>query len=283
MTPVPHATRLWLPPLTLAGCARAVVMRDTRDLPPGPQDNYFAASPYVSIYFFLSGTGTWLSEPGFVPAPPGFEQRPCMVGGVFDGPVHTRSDGPGQWFLVALLPDAFSALTGIAPDALRNRCADAQDWLPPDWLTWAAQMAALPDDDARLALLQDFLLPRWQALTLARPVGRRFGDWVEALAVRAATSSAGRSLRQVERRVKAWAGMPLRELRTAARTEAAYLDIRAQQRDPNFDWADAAASAGYADQSHLCRETRRVSGFSPEELRQRIDTDEAFWPYRIWE
>ena len=47
-------------------------------------------------------------------------------------------------------------------------------------------------------------------------------------------------------------------------------------------WPALAQDAGYADQAHLCRETRRVTGFTPEELRRRIDTDEAFWAYRVW-
>lgn len=282
MTLLPHATRLWLPPLALAGCARAALVRDTRGLPPGPQHNYWPASPYITLYLFLSGRGTWLAEPGFLPPSPGFEQRPCMVGGTFDGPVHTCADGPAHLMLIALLPDAFAALTGIAPDALRNRCEDAQGWLPPDWLDWATQMAALPDDEARLRLLEAFLLARWQRVAFARPLGQRFGDWVDALAVRAATSSTGRSLRQIERRVKAWAGLPMRELRVASRAEEAFLRVSATQNDPGFDWADVAASTGYADQSHLCRETRRLTGFSPEELRRRIETDEAFWAYRVW-
>jgi AraC-like DNA-binding protein len=82
--------------------------------------------------------------------------------------------------------------------------------------------------------------------------------------------------------VKAWAGLPLRELRAASRAEAAFLQVAATQHDPGFEWAGVAADAGYADQSHLCRETRRLTGFSPEDLRRRMETDEAFWAYRVW-
>lgn len=42
------------------------------------------------------------------------------------------------------------------------------------------------------------------------------------------------------------------------------------------------ADTGYADQSHLSRETRRITGFPPGELRRRIIEDESFWVYRIW-
>ena len=47
--------------------------------------------------------------------------------------------------------------------------------------------------------------------------------------------------------------------------------------------ADIAADEGYADQSHLCRVSRRITGFSPEALRVRIAEDEAFWAYRLWQ
>jgi len=53
-------------------------------------------------------------------------------------------------------------------------------------------------------------------------------------------------------------------------------------QDGEVDWADLALELGYADQPHLCRDTRRYTGFSPEQLRQGLLTQEAFWPYRLW-
>ena len=98
--------------------------------------------------------------------------------------------------------------------------------------------------------------------------------------MRAATSSAGRSLRQIERRVKTWAGLPMRELRAVSRAERAFLAAMSSEGPVN--WAELAADTDYADQSHLCRETRRMTGFSPDDLRRRIVSEEAFWAYRLW-
>jgi AraC-like DNA-binding protein len=39
---------------------------------------------------------------------------------------------------------------------------------------------------------------------------------------------------------------------------------------------------GYADQAHLCRETRRITGFAPEALRRQMTTAESLWAYRLW-
>lgn len=47
------------------------------------------------------------------------------------------------------------------------------------------------------------------------------------------------------------------------------------------DLAGLATEAGFADQSHLGREVRRVTGLSPRQLDALMRTDEAFWFYRL--
>lgn len=276
-------TRLWLPPLALAGCVRAVMLRDTRGraLDAVQRENYFPATPLVSLFWWAEGSSEWLATPGFSVPPPDRRHAPVLFGGPFTLPSHTRNPGEMCAFKLLMLPDAFTALTGVALDRHVNRIVDARELLPPDWRDWAEAMSAAPDDAARLQRLEAFLLPRWQALGTQRP-GHRYADWTQALAVRAATSAAGRSLRQLERRIKAWAGVPMRELRAVSRAETAFYAVAAAEGRPGFNWADIAAEADYADQSHLCRETRRLTGFSPEELRRRMQAEEAFWAYRLW-
>lgn len=276
-------TRLWLPPLALAGCVRAVLLRDTRGrmLDAVQRENYFPATPLVQLFWWAEGRSEWLATPGFSVPPPEPRHAPVLFGGPFTRPTHTRNPGEMRAFKLLMLADAFSALTGVALERHVNRVSDAREVLPADWLAWAQRMSAAADDAERLRLLEDFLLPRWQALGTQRP-GHRYAAWTEALAVRAATSAAGRSLRQLERRIKAWAGLPMRELRAVSRAENAFYAVAAAETDAGVNWADIAAGSDYADQSHLCRETRRLTGFSPEDLRRRIQTDEAFWVYRLW-
>jgi len=125
--------------------------------------------------------------------------------------------------------------------------------------------------------------PRWRA---ARPqatfTGRLLNDWSHSLALRAATVGLGRSRRQFERRIKQWTGQTLRELRGRERSEQAFFDVVTALKDGDVNWSEVASNNGYADQSHLCRQTRRVTGFAPEELRRRIATEEGFWAYRLW-
>ncbi|MFG6467709.1 AraC family transcriptional regulator [Roseateles sp. BYS87W] len=278
------ATHLWLPPLALAGCVRGVMLRDTRGraLDAVQRENFFPATPLVSLFWWIEGQSDWLERPGFSVPPPDRVHAPVMFGGPFTLPTHTRNPGEMAAFKLLMLPDAFTALTGVSLDAWVNRVVDAYRVLPPEWLDWTAHMAAAPDDAERLQRLEAFLVPRWQALGGQRP-GHRYAAWTEALAVRAATSAAGRSLRQLERRIKAWAGLPMRELRAVSRAESAFYAVAAAEQGAGpVNWADIAADNDYADQSHLCRETRRLTGFSPEDLRRRIQTEEAFWAYRLW-
>lgn len=276
-------TRLWLPPMALAGCVRGVMLRDTRgrEMTAQQRENYFPATPLVALFWWIDGSSEWLPTPGFSTPPAERRHAPVLFAGPFTLPTHTRNPGEMRAFKLLLLADAFTALTGVAVDRLVNQVVDASTVLPADWQAWTQAVSTAADDDARFALVESFLLPRWQALGADRP-GHRYAAWTEALAVRAATSSAGRSLRQLERRIKAWAGLPLRELRAVSRAERAFYAVAAASNKPGFNWADIAAEVDYADQSHLCRETRRLTGFSPEDLRQRMQTEEAFWAYRLW-
>ena len=205
-----------------------------------------------------------------------------MLSGPFTLPIASCNTGATHSLRLLFLPDMFQSLTGIDIAALVNRVVPAEVMLPPDWYAWATSLLADMDDDERFGRIETFLRPRADALRSTRPVALRYGEWAQALAVRAATSATGRSVRQIERRVKAWAGVPMRELRAISRAERAFLAASANDATATVNWADIAADTDYADQSHLCRETRRLSGFSPEELRRRIQTDEAFWAYRLW-
>ena len=274
--------RLWLPRLSLTACVRGVMTRDTRgvELSDAQRLNRFPASPLCSLSWWFHGESRTLD----------FAQHPresrAMPGRfVFAGPhrVPTQSwcPGPVHAMMLVLLPDALHQLVGLDPERWVDRIVDAAEVLPRDWLAMCEEVQLASDDATRVSLLEEFLDPRWQAARPAQATAvHRYADWTQGLALRAATSSAGRSLRQVERRIKQWAGQPMRELRGMARAEKAFFDALAAQ--PDADWAGIAAEGGYADQSHLCRETRRLTGYSPAELRRLIAEDESFWAYRLW-
>lgn len=280
--------RLWLPHPSLIGCVRAVVARNTvgigRDWPEPWRYNHFPASPLCGISWFVSGHSELIDD-GWPAAPgsPGQRLPQVYFGGPLTRPTVSRNSVEGHALMLMLLPDAVQLLTGLNPAEWLNRCESLRSALNPAWQGLGEAVLAAPDDDTRVQLIEDFLLPRWQAARpqVAAPGLLRFQDWAQSLAMRAASTGAGRSLRQAERRIKGWTGLPMRELRGLGRSEQAFFRAIAEGEAP-VRWTDVAADAGYADQSHLCRETRRMTGFPPAELRSRIAGDESFWIYRIW-
>lgn len=280
--------RLWLPRMSLASCVRAVMSRNTLGVPLDDMQrlNYFPLTPLCSLSWWFEGQSMLL--PFSAPARLDADKQPLDMRVGFAGP-YTRpsvswNPGPGHGMMLMITPDALHALTGLQPNDFVNRIVDAHEVLPASWIAMCQSVLQAPDDDARVALIEDFLDPLWQSVRPeeSAPV-RRYHDWTQGIALRAATSGLGRSLRQVERRIKQWTGQPLRELRGISRAERAFLDGQVARSEGRLNMAELAADAGYADQSHMCREVRRVTGFAPEDLRRRIQEDEAFWVYRLWQ
>ena len=251
--------------------------------------NRFPASPLCSLSWWFEGRSEALvaERPDTMPtqhSPREAYPGRWVLAGPQTRPTSSFCAGPTHAMMVMFMPDALHQLTGVDPGALTDRMVDAQSLLPPDWLALCETVQNLPDNAARMQCLEEFLEPRWQACRPAQALQtQRYGDWVAHLAQRAALSAPGRSLRQLERRIKRWAGLPLRELRGFGKAEQAFFDtIAADAAQGSVKWADVAAGAGFSDQSHLCRVTRRITGYAPQALYDGIYGDEAFWAYRIW-
>lgn len=285
----PPRNRLWLPRADLGRCVAAVVSRDTRGcgLSARQRLTHLSVSPLCALSWRLLGTAERFD--GVVDDPVGAPRLPVPGPVLFSGP-RTR---PESWWnpdethvlFVLFWPDAVQALTGLEPRDLLDRDLDAAACLPADWTALLQAVWAATDDEHRVALIEDFLGPRWRARRpAAGGLAAGLSDWLHALALRAHGSGAARSLRQAERRVRLWAGLPLRELRLQARLQRSFFrSLRSYRQGRLRTLSDVAAGDGFADQSHLTRETRRATGFTPAQLRRRFFDDEAFWLYRLWE
>jgi AraC-like DNA-binding protein len=271
----------YAPRLSLAACVRAYLSRSTlgAELAPAQRYNYFPAAPMCAIQWIIKGVSIVVQrgdERVYEPVPTQFFIGPHTA------PIVSFNPGPVQGFMLALTPDAVQAMTGVDMSQFVDRQVPLRQVFDAAWQAMAQMVMDAPDDAVRIQLIEAFLEPRWVAVRSgAMPRADRYRLWAEGLALRAATSGVGQSLRQIERRIKAWAGLPLRDLRRFSHLEAAYFQVRQAQSSASFNWADAAADAGFADQAHLCRETRRITGLTPTELRRAIDEDECFWVYRI--
>lgn len=265
---------------------RAVVARDTRGvtLASSERRNYFPASPVCSLIWYLDGDCElrFIDDDAAAQHPKRTITR-CSLIGPYSRPTLSLNRGPMHAFVVMLMPDALALLTGLEPESLVDQCHDVAKILDPDWVGMCEAVYELDNDEDRVAMVSAFLRPRWERVRPERTwPSRMYEDWSNNLMLRAASSGWGRSLRQIERRIKRWTGRPLRELKIFSRSEMAFFEAVEASRTGSVNWSDIAQLAGFADQSHLCRETRRMTGFSPEELRRRVLTEEAFWPYRLW-
>ncbi|MGK5026882.1 helix-turn-helix domain-containing protein [Janthinobacterium sp. RB2R34] len=278
----PATTRLLVPPYALSSCVRAIITRSTVEAPlvdPEDRYNHSPATPLCTIAWFIEGEGE-LIVPAGLPTPP------APVRAAFAGPqtqpTISWNPGPVRLFMVMFYPQALQAISGIDMACCVDRWAALDEVLGDEWQALSDAILAAPDDAARLALLEQFLAPLWQA---ARPKGSGAlaGDWVRHLAWQAADTALGRGVRNIERRIKARAGQSMRSLLRLRRAEQSFFEARDKARGGPAKLADVAAQGGYADQAHLSREVHAITGHSPGKLLRLLESgDESYWIYRIW-
>jgi AraC-like DNA-binding protein len=280
--PPPNA-RLLLPRPSLASCVRASIARSTLAAPledPAERLNRFPATPFCSLTWFIEGRSELVVPPPETVAP---WCRAAVVGPQ-TGPTVSYNPGPVHVFILVLYPQALHALCGIDLAQYVNTWKPLDQVLGPEWAAMSAAVLAAPDDDARQSIIEAFLEPRWQAAQAdsGTDTGSMAADWLRRLALQAANAGWGKGVRNIERRIKAYAGQSMRSLRRLRRAEQTFLDARDDVLQGRVSWAEVAARAGYADQAHFCRETREVTGISPAELARVGIEHESYWLYRIW-
>ena len=168
--------------------------------------------------------------------------------------------------------------TGAAPPLLGVSATGLRDVEVPLGDVWgragaavAERCAAVPDGAegrARLGLLVDALIRRLDDATPLDPVANTAAAMLAAYPTPAVRDLAHRfdlSERQLRRRVEVAVGY---SPRTLARILRFQRFLRAARSLPSEgrDLARLAAEAGYADQAHLSRDSRRLAGLPPAAL-----------------
>jgi len=272
-------------PSGLQGAAVAVVCRDTRGvaLDAAQRLSHFPASPLVCLSWFQG------MEAGLV-TPDGDDRSTwtpfgaqVVLSGSQSAPRVSWAPTTGRGGMVCFAPDAAQALFGLDLPGLHDRFVDARSLLGTEWQGLLDALLAADGNEATLRALERHLLPRWRVVqgpASVRDLGRQ---WVQRLACRAHAWRRTHSSRQVERRVKAFSGRSLRDWQQLVRTEAVFFAARDRVgADDDLDWAVLAQDGGFADQAHLIRASRRITGFTPGEFARRFLEDESFWLYRLW-
>jgi AraC-like DNA-binding protein len=195
------------------------------------------------------------------------------------GPLVTHSCGDILYFGISMYPDAFAAAFGIAAKDLEGRFVDASEILPPHGMAMFDAISVAPSDEERITLFEEFLQ--------AHAANFRVSLWTSA--IRAGTHisvgllsgllKVGR--RQTIRATQNKLGVGVADLRKFARGEAAFIELNASlDASRNVSLADIAAHAGYADQAHLSRECKAVTGQTPGAFLRELEEEESAWIYR---
>lgn len=278
----PTQAALWAPHPELAACVRAYVTRSTVGAKLGVDDrlNHFPAAPTCAITWFIQGDYVHMDLAGKLinsELP-----RPVMFTGPHTQPTVSSNPGEVDVFIVLFLSDALQALTGLDIAAHVDRYCAPRDVLDADWSSMVHAVLHAAGNADRMQIIEDFLLPRWQLLDQEKlSTGNAFQHWARLVEDRAANHADGRSERQIDRRIKDWTGLPLRQLRGMGRAESTLLQARDALAADQLKWADIAAQMGFSDQAHLSREFRRITGLNPRAWKDLL-TQESYWMYQIW-
>ncbi|MGZ2747816.1 helix-turn-helix domain-containing protein [Burkholderia stagnalis] len=285
----PHA-RLYPAPPALQGALVATVCRDTRGfmLNDAQRLTHVPATPLVSLSWYRNLDTGLVERTALGPRWQPFG-APVMLSGSQSAPLTSWAPTTGSGGMACFNADAARALFGVDLAAIHDRFFDARALLGDAWRPLLDALADADDDTAVRDALEHHLAPRWRALqrqgdgsALAslRDAGRH---WVGRLAWQAREWGRTHSPRQVERRIKSWSGRSLRDWQALVRAESLFFAARERyETGVPFDWAGLAHDEGFADQAHLSRVAKRITGFAPTEFAQRFADDESFWLYRLW-
>ncbi|RZU23907.1 AraC-like DNA-binding protein [Streptomyces sp. BK239] len=224
----------------------------------------------------LAGAVVWTNSPA------GAGTQPVLPDGCIDllwnegrllvaGPdtrAHLHDGPPASWSGLRFFPGAAPALLGVPAHELRDQRVDlAELWPAAEVRRLCARVEAAPHPATALEEL---------ALQRAAPPDRALRRLVTALAegrpVAATAGELGLSARQLHRRSLTAFGYGPKTLARILRLQRALALARR-----GVPYADTASRAGYADQAHLARDVRELSGMTLTDLllRQRgeqVDT-----------
>ena len=180
--------------------------------------------------------------------------------------------GSCAWFVgVRFRPAMARAMLDIDPADCRDRDTPAAE-IDAGFVTLEDRLREAASAEAALALLEHAVEVRLarrernatpmqvrEALALLA----RGGD---AAHVGAVARALGMSERSLHRALVRWSGLPPKSMARILRMQRTLRAIRAG----NAPLALVALRMGYADQAHMTRELKSLSGFAPSELAQRV-------------
>lgn len=244
-----------------------------------------ALSPYVIDYSGYRESGTrevWRRElpSSFIPliinfgppftirdAPDREADYGSFTAGVYAGPVIVGSQGSAHCLQVNFSPLGALRFFRVAQSEIAGRTLALDDLLGPGGNLLVDELRDAPDWQHRFAVLDRFIAARFEKArepnAMVRQVWHGLLKDRGAVSIGALAQDAGISRRHLAKLFRAEIGATPKTMARILRFENA----RSMARNvPRLGWADLAYAAGYADQAHLVREFRELSGLSPTDL-----------------
>jgi len=198
------------------------------------------------------------------------ETATVEVHGVYTGKFRRVLEGRAQVFGVKFRAGGFRAFLGRPVAALRGKGIAAAEVFGREIERLAPTLTGDGPEEEKIAAANRFFLDRIPAPDAD---GERAASLVNLIlstpevgSVGALASRAKLSERALERLFREYVGVSPKWVIRRYRMHELVERLNAGGR---VDWASLAAELGYFDQSHLIRDFRRLTGYTPEKYRRR--------------
>ncbi|MCU6434070.1 helix-turn-helix domain-containing protein [Undibacterium sp. Jales W-56] len=255
------------------------VVRDTRGcgLSETERMNRFPATPFCCISWMLEGEVHLLQQGEQVR-----DQRLPRIAlvGCQSHYGNSINIGDRHSFMAVFFSDAFHRLFEVDLSLLQDRFVDACDYLNAAGRDLLQAVAAASDHTQRRVLIEEFVAAHAHRLESNPWLKlRRLGS---NLSLRVTSILLGVGARQAQRRVRRETGLPLLGLSKLWRAKRSHHKLKEtlDQGKP-LNWAEHASAQGYADQSHMVRDCKEITGRSPQQILNDIQKNENDWMYRL--
>jgi AraC-like DNA-binding protein len=198
-----------------------------------------------------------------------------FAAGIYTQPVMVGSTGSAYCLQVNFSPLGALQFFGAAQSEIAGRTLSLSDLLGSSADLLIHELHDAADWTKRFALLDRFIARRFEHARAphdtVRAVWHQFKLSKGAASIASLAKEAGISRRHLAKLFRAEIGTTPKTMARILRFEHA---CHMSKILPRQGWADIAYEAGYADQAHLAREFKELSGLSPSDLwrRDRAET-----------
>lgn len=186
-----------------------------------------------------------------------------FVAGVWDGPTDVATAGPARCAQYDLDVRAARRILGVPMSELANRAVALDDVLGAGARDLAERLADVGDWPGRFALVDGVLARMLREAPPADPCVSWALDRISATGGRVRIGLLARDLgwshRRLIARFRDQVGVAPKTVARVARLQG----VLGWAGAARGDWARVAAACGYADQAHLVREVRALTGMTP--------------------